>query len=501
MNYVPIKRDCNMEFLSNKIICSQVKPNEKSFLLGIPMYMYRVQSHSFVNELNFFQDLVLRLKRQPGTSDVDIQRMTGLDTRLVQRITKELITMHLLTDFGGITQQGTNLLDDKDTFIISNDSQQVGYVFQYATQSGFFPYYVPQIVEAESPDEDYSRIYINAEDDSLVERLYKLSMNRYIVDGHAPNDIEVCHLIENTRHNQSDVSEGSSVDDISRRLSIKYIPNNDPVPVWVCVYVYLPLLSVENNIYSTDWKVTNPFGSGDCEELELYLKHLDNDGLKKQIMNQFKDADTDMSRKYEEVNNMLETETDTEINYMFGDSLSRLSDQMRVRVRETVSCYIRLQHNDTFDYEGTFYIRMQKAIEEILAEDQSSRFDSYYRLDSSQMTPDTLRSQFSFLLNQWQHRQRFSNIKVLQNAAKGAIQRDSMLRSFAALVLTRSYDTTSRIYTVFQSHVQFLINLRYLRNENGHGGQTYHVLSVEERDSEKLYNSFIQIIKTYISIQ
>ena len=195
MNFIHIKQNCNMEFLSNKIICSQTKPTEKSFLIGIPMYMYRVQSQGFTSELNFFQEIVLKFKRQPDTSCSAISDMTGLDIKLLERVEGELIRKNLLSEYGSITQYGIELLDNKSHIIIDKETQRMGYVFQYLTQTNYYPYYIPTIREAELIDEEGSLIAIDLENSNSVENLYKINLQQQQIRGNAPSDIEVCHLI------------------------------------------------------------------------------------------------------------------------------------------------------------------------------------------------------------------------------------------------------------------------------------------------------------------
>jgi len=500
MIFILTKQNCNMEFLSSKIICRQTKPTEKSFLVGIPMYMYRIQSQGFSSELNFFQDLVLKFKRQPDTSCVDISNMTGLDIKLLERVEGELIRKNLLSEYGSITDSGKDLLDNKRSIIIEQNTQRLGYVFQYLTQTNYYPYYIPTIHEAEAINEDATVISVDVENDSSTERLYHLNLSNLQIAGNAPSDVEVCHLIENTKHHKEDVSEADSLEGLSKLLSIRFVPNGTPIPVLVCAYIYLPLLNEEEGIYSTEWKVTNPFADGDSEELEVYLKSLNLPSLKKKILNEFREADTDINRKYAEVDDLLESETFNEIKVQIGTKFELLDDSLKEQVKNTIRCFVRLQHINNFDYQAPLFLEMQKTIESILAYDVSRRSSIYRYLDSAydkQMAFRDLTRQ----LNQWTPRTQYTNIRSLQNAAKGAVERLSMLTAFAAMIMTRQYDSSASIFNVFRNHVQYIINLRFLRNDNSHGGRDFeNNLSDADRDINLLYNSYIQIINSYIEI-
>lgn len=489
-----------MGFSSNKIICSQTKPTDKSFLVGIPMYMYRVQSLGFSSELNFFQELVLKFKRQPDTSCSDIYNMTGLDVRLLERIEGELIRKDLLSEYGSITQHGIKLLDNRNHIIIDKDIQQMGYVFQYLTQTNYYPYYIPSIREAEIIDEDNSLLLTDVENDSSVERVYWIDLCQQQVNGNAPSDVEVCHLIENTKHNKDDVEDAESLDGISKQLSIRFVPDSSPIPVQVCVYIYLPLVNEEEGIYSSEWKVTNPFAEGDSEELELYLKSLNLPSLKKKIINEFREADTDINRKYAEVDAMLESETANEIKLQLGTGFEKMDERLREQVKNAISSFIRLQHINNFDYQMPLFGGMQKTIETILANDYRLRSSVYNTLRRS-FDEDLAPRDLSWQLNQLTRRQVLTNFHVLRSASKSAIKRKSMLSEFAAMILTRKYDSNAQIYNVFRNHVQYVINLRFLRNDKSHGGlEEDNPLSEEDRNIDTLYKSYIQIVKSYISI-
>lgn len=489
-----------MEFLSSKILCSQTKPNEKSLLVGIPMYMYRVQSYGFTSELNFIQHIVLKFKRQPGTSMLDINRMTGLDVRLLQRVENELIRKHLLTEFGGITPLGIEQLDNKNAVIIDDANQQIGYVFQYATQSNYYPYYIPRINEVESLDDEDKLIAIDIENESAVENLFKLNLNNSLIQGNMPSDVEVCHLIENTKRHTEDVEDSEELESLSKLLSIRFVPNASPIPVIVCAYIYLPLVNEDEGIYSSEWKVTNPFGEGDSEELEIYLKHLKNSSLKRKIENEFRDAETDMNRKFADVNNMLEDAVSEEIKTHFSLDFQKLTDDMQDYVKSTIRCYVCSQHNSHFNYINPLYIEMQKSVENILAEDYHKRASVYNRMEQY-FYKDSADVKCKRSLNRW-NRQLYNQAHKLFRAAKGAKERTSMLSSFASMILTYDYDSTARIFDVFRNHIQFIINLRFLRNDSGHAGRNdVNVLSADDKDTSKLYQSYIQIVKSYINIQ
>ena len=55
------------------------KPSDKSFLVSIPMSMYRIQTRQFTSGLNYFQKAVLKLKFMPQLSNEKIATILNLD--------------------------------------------------------------------------------------------------------------------------------------------------------------------------------------------------------------------------------------------------------------------------------------------------------------------------------------------------------------------------------------------------------------------------------------
>ena len=184
----------------------------------------------------------------------------------------------------------------------------------------------------------------------------------------------------------------------------------------------------------------------------------------------------------------------------FGNKYDILDEKLKELVKNTIRCYVRLQHNINFDYQGPLYIEMQKTIETILAKDVSKRRTIYRVLDRDfdiQMATQNLITQ----LNLWTQGECYTNIHSLRNASKGAVNRQSMLTAFAAMIMTRQYDRNASIFNVFRNHIQYIINLRFLRNDAGHGGRNfYNSLSEDECNINKLYDSYIQIVNSYIEI-
>ena len=135
-----------------------------------------------------------------------------------------------------------------------------------------------------------------------------------------------------------------------------------------------------------------------------------------------------------------------------------------------------------------------------MANDYHSRTLAFNRLKDvlkEYLAPNDMSRQ----VNQLTRGQYISNFYKLQKASRGALLRKSMLSQFAAMLLTRQFDSNAPIYNVFRQHIQFIINLSILRNDKSHGGSEQEIpLSEAEKDINSLYNSYIQIVKSYISI-
>ena len=66
------------------------QPSDLCFLVGIPMYMYRVETYDFRSGLDFFEKAILKFKYMPGFPDAEIAKLLNIDVKLVRLVEYEL---------------------------------------------------------------------------------------------------------------------------------------------------------------------------------------------------------------------------------------------------------------------------------------------------------------------------------------------------------------------------------------------------------------------------
>lgn len=81
-------------------------PSPKSFMVTIPMNMYRIKTYAFEPGLDFFQRSVLKLKANPRVTNTKIAECLGLDEELVDQIVRVLQYNNYVDSNGFLTQKG-----------------------------------------------------------------------------------------------------------------------------------------------------------------------------------------------------------------------------------------------------------------------------------------------------------------------------------------------------------------------------------------------------------
>ena len=123
------------------------QPSDLCFLVGIPMYMYRVETYDFRSGLDFFEKAILKFKYMPGFPDAEIAKLLNIDVKLVRLVEYELFQKQLISSTGTLTAKGKALRDDSDGLIIDDTKRKIGYIFQMLDGSTLYPYYVENINE------------------------------------------------------------------------------------------------------------------------------------------------------------------------------------------------------------------------------------------------------------------------------------------------------------------------------------------------------------------
>lgn len=495
-----------MEISYNKIYYKGFRPSEKSLLVAIPMYVNHVQTVSFNSGLDFLERLVLRFKRRPGMTSDKIALYIGLPEKLINTVSLRLVKNNYLTEHGGITPIGQKALRNAEGTIVDNSAQKlIGHVFQYVDKDQFYPFYVTDAELAEY-DSSTSKIIFQRKDESLlyVEPIFLNVKEADALEPTPPSDITIARLISNatSKYGESEESE-DQISEIAGQLSIKLVPTPAPSFAWICTYIYLPEL--EDGVYSTQWKVKNPFGQGDSDELETYIRAKYMKQLGRKIQDAFADAETLGNIRRQEAAQMYQDLKDEMIDTLFGESYSLLETNIKVNTAHVIDSVIHMRGPETYDYASSVIIGMQKTIEDILINDRNRKeyefltedIDSIDREERRRKVPKIFDQNF----NKWTNYRRIDQTYYtkLRNASHSAQNPVSMLSYLAAFIMVWGKDRYHELYDIFYDRIEFIIELAQLRNREGHGG-TFQGMSMEDKmaEAEKCLVTYVKVINEYI---
>lgn len=472
------------------IFMGMAKPSDKSLLVSIPMYMYRIQTNRFTSGLNFFQKAVLKLKYMPQISNAEIAALLHLDEHLINLITDQLVDKELLLSMGQLTPEGEKLRNNADDFIVDDSKRQIGYIFTYDDGNELFPYYQKEVRFAEvsngvlvySTDKGTKSVELP---ENVIEGANPL--------GSAPTEEDILQVIKNSSYK---VMEGESdVDDITQQMfQIKYIPDNKPIPVTVCTYIYLPQKDGDEG-YDDDWLVLDPFGSGNNYELKLYLEQekRNNKRFKTLLFNTFKDVVTENNIKFDESIKWFDEQVQERISVIFDiDKYSKMDANIQQAIHDVVASYMRMERNDfksiSHAQKQLFFMNMQSAIESILIQDQTDREDIYVDLNnnygefaSQEDRKDCLRAVY--------RKRVLSDTNyvpgVLLKKKTGSWKGRSLLDYLMKFIMSLSCEPDiegCKIIQVFKNRIDTIVGIAEKRNHVGHG-------TTESKDRQSEFTS------------
>ncbi|MCI6794039.1 MAG: hypothetical protein MR635_04980 [Mollicutes bacterium] len=504
-----------METKLDKLIFNYPKvPSRKFKLVAVPMYMYTVQTNNFKNGMDFFEKAVLRFKTKPGFKDEDIARLLGVDEKLVKMIESKLVLDKQLDGNGVLTEKGKTTRMQMDGLIVDESHKKIGYVFQYINEDRFYPFYVDNYRIPDSTAEAEPRILGQKGDGYMTKVCYAKEILDEAINLPAPDEKTISRLIKNvSQYGRQDVMDTDSKGG-ETNLSVKLLPDDTPQLVWVCTYMYYKQES--ENLFSSDWKVMDPFVQRDSENehediaiddksLKMYL----NDcapKLVEEFENEFGDVETVEKQKYREASTSMDKVVEECFLEDFGIFSSSVDNQLLKYIRRIIRSRLRYQYDDDIeDASINFSDNLQKVFEGILQKHRLKYPREYknasYDFDGSkdhkgntEKKQETLNTLYRFLLK------KEAPVQLLA-AAKQSIWRPTALKGLiVAFYLTRMYKDP--LYSLILTHSDILLEISELRNDRSHGktqeqsGREY--LTREEVD--KYYDFLKRFILDYTNI-
>ena len=484
------------------------RPSRKSFMVGIPFYMYRIETNEFEHGLNFFQKIVLKFKARPGIKDEAIAEYTGLASKLIGRVTGELQGKQLINEHGSLSEKGKEKLTEVDGLVINSGKKKIGYVFKYVNHDKLYPYYISQVVPADFLEDSkgqHPKIVTGTKGDGedftdlpffLDEAIKsKTNFNR-------PSEREVLKLIKNSNRKGINQEEDEAKNEkLSNQLSVRFL-NDQPEVVWACTYVYLH--QNEDETYEPDWRVLDPFGFGDNVSLKFYINNPANKHLLESIHNKFADAKTLGGKILADYQEQLKKHIEEKLLSDFSIGFNSLDKNLQWYLETIIKNLILLENDNFNDLDGSvsFSLNLQNALENILKQDKEKR-SSFYEIVYAELDIDSSKKRDSLIAI---YRQRlFSNNTLvphpLLKISEGKLARPtSLLSHLVSFILTYNYDNKSVLFKILKDKIELFIEVAQLRNEKGHGKTSNEraLKPLSKEEVEKFYGFIKSFINNYI---
>lgn len=478
------------------------QPSDLCFLVGIPMYMYRVETYDFRSGLDFFEKAILKFKYMPGFPDSEIAKLLNIDVKLVRLVESELFQKRLISSTGTLTEKGKALRDDSDGLIIDDTKRKIGYIFQMPDGSTLYPYYVENINEITGKKDGVWNLYIKETEKptQAFEIAVKKENSSKIVH---PSQTEVLDIILST----SRIGNISYNDNMAKNLAVNFVPDDSPIPVIVFTYLYLPQ-SDKDGIYKDDWQIQDPFEEEANVGLKFYIEDQHDENLRDMISTCFNQAETDEKVLWADVDKQLNQEVEDKIAADFDDGFSVLPANLKQYIESVVKYYISLQrHNfSDSDYEQSYAINIQKALEFILLNDQEERRHDYSRVDFTYYSGrnytylDRRKYDVESIYN------RFIRFPSIPNELSRLAKYPTVQKSLKGYLLKFLYscginpNNSLRPLIMKSSTIATILKIANLRNENAHGTTETEQNSLSRKEIDGLYNFTNKFINDYINL-
>ena len=313
----------------DKIILQVRRPSKNAFLVGMPMELYRVQSHDFGKGINFFQKAVLLFKQRRDITNGLIASILKIDEKLVYIIEGELKDRKLLSSEGIITDAGLDACRYTDGLIINPENNRIGYILKPCGDDEYYPYYVDSFDNRNVFSRNPFKVVIKQTETETGEEkeyysddIYLLQDNRDFNANQLPTPLTALDIITRTSLRNDFLLEPEDC----KRLAIHFVPDNKPLNALVCTYIYLPL--IEEDTYSSDWEVLDPFGRGNSVHLKFYIERCNDEILKQKIHDDFALATTSEFITYGEIQNRLNKAVEEIINQDFSKSIENMEESI-----------------------------------------------------------------------------------------------------------------------------------------------------------------------------
>ena len=491
-------------------------PSPRSFLVAIPMNMYRIKTNKFKYGLDFFQKAIVMLKANPSVKDSTISACLGIGEDLVKQIVGELTFNGYIDGNGILTSRGQELSKNINGLVIDETNQELGYVFQYRDREEYYPFYIKNLGDAPNMS-DNNEVIFGTKGDGYEKRkpVYQLD---FISDKKRtlpfPSENVLIELIERTSRKRGEMFENKSSTKLNKSLSISYFHETpEPIKVDVLTYIYLPQRD-QDDLYEPDWQVLDPFGNDEnSAQLKFYLESFRNKAFKDELDHYFADARTLASKNFGDYNSYLEKEVVEMRENDFNVEFLSLDKNLQTYLQSCIkNMFIFRQYGYSDPDSGDmFIISTQKALETLFLIDVEKRKGVYEQMKKEFSSPN------NHSKDEYYHKRRGYLIGLTRSRLIRMVVPDRLIRLsknvepnkanslkqyIYNLILTYYFDNQSPLFKLIDGNIEKLFDIAELRNSKGHGHtERSGVDTILSKDvAESSYSFIKEFINRYIAI-
>jgi len=487
------------------------RPSAKSFLIALPMNVYRIQTSKFESGLNFFQKTVLRFKIKPDISASRISELTGLDERLVIVVEGELKSKGLINSMGILTPDAKKILDDIDGLVVNTNQTQIGYVVQFTNSEDIYPKYLTSLGKETNMD-NKKRIVVGnkGEGEEYFSEYYDFSKFDNGNIPTAPSEQVILGAITNCR--QLGIIEDREMNYLGDSLSLRYLSEDTTFQkILVFTYVYLPF-DEESQKFDSSWQVQDPFfPESYSPQIKFYIEELRDNSFNNIIEEEFGDAPTKQKELYRGMQIQKELLVEEKINKEYYLEFEKLPDIFKRRVKSLTLSYIDVEQSDfcNMDYVHSFLNIIQKSLETILKYDIKERSTIFNTLKRQYGDPrerkekrneakrkERMRKTINSPENPWQIEDK---VKLINRSDSiDPCNCHSLKHYLISLLMTYWYDQNSIMLKAFVGHVENVMNLGDIRNKEACHGSLEEDKPIPKEEVLSYYKTFNEIINNLI---
>ena len=491
------------------------RPNKTGVLLAIPMYMYRIETFRIEYGINFFEKAVLMFKTKPGIENDTIANCLGLDSKLIDIVSEQLLNRKLITSDGRLTERGIEIKNDIDGLVVDDDKKTIGYIFQHLNDDGLYAFYVNNIKKAtilngnictgskgDAGDEDFYTTPI------VADKLF----NKRVTNA-APNEREILGLIRRSnKHTYNHESDILHID--QKKYGISFIPNNHPSIVWICTYAFVP--RIKDDVYECEWEIQDPFGFSNNKELKVYVESLLEQGLIDDFTTNFNNLKTVNDQTIDSFQAMMDELVAEEMDKTFEIGYHRLDHNIQKYLKTILKNYLILNRTVEIDTCGTFIANIQNTLEAIFKLDFEKNVGDYrkvlnsfkYEFRVDRKTPSDFYHEqdrvnylnglfYSGILDADLGTQiKIKAFSKYFNPSEAKSLKHYLLR----FLFAHKYNESNPLFSIIKDKVAIIYTIAELRNLGMHGqtSNEKQVRSLSKKEIDIYFNEVKQIINNYI---